>query len=109
MGNTSLVPDWFGSSIQSNPNFYNTYSSIWAGETTSYTTAHGDRLQGVSNPNPNYLPSGSATDLGNLYIEVDLEPGDFTYTPAPEPSTVAVLTGFGTIGVVLLRKCKRGT
>jgi len=106
-GNTTDVAKWFGSSIQDNPYFYNTYSGAWATETTSYTTAYGDRLQGISNPNPNYLPSGNLTDLNNLYIEITLEPGGYSYSAVPEPSTVALVIGVGALGVGLWRKRKR--
>jgi hypothetical protein len=106
-GNNTDIAKWVGSSLQSNPAFYNSYSGAFATQTDAYTFAFSDRLQGTLNPDVFYNPVSSSTPLDNLYIEITLNPGNFTYSAVPEPSTVALFMALGAGGLVFLRKRKR--
>lgn len=106
-GNNTDIAKWVGSSIQINPEFYNSYSGAFATQTDAYTFAFSDRIQGGLNPDVFYNPLNSSSALDNMYVEITLNPGNFTYTPAPEPSTVALVMALGASGLVLLRKRKR--
>ncbi|WOO40682.1 PEP-CTERM sorting domain-containing protein [Rubellicoccus peritrichatus] len=103
----STVPLWFGNNIETNELFYNTYGSALADETGAYTLAYSDRLAGGLSPDIFYTPGGQTVDISDLYLEITLNPGDFTFTPVPEPSTYALLLGFGVVGLAWVRRRKK--
>ncbi len=101
-GNT--MSDWFGGSIESNELFYNTYASVLAEDTDAYTLSYSDRLSGDGSPDLFYTPEDLTVPLDELYIEIILEAGGFTYTPVPEPSQITLLLGLGGLGLLAWRR-----
>jgi hypothetical protein len=103
----SQLASWFGSGIQSNPLFYNNYGSAFINDTDAYTYAYSDRVAGPINADVFYSPQSSGVPVGNLYIELTLSPGAYTYTSSvPEPAAFAMVP-FLIGGAVLLRKVRR--
>jgi len=92
MTSTENLQKWFGSSLQPDqPEFYNTYGNAFAVDTTSYTLAFSDRLQGNITPDLFYNPNGDQSVLDSQYIEIVLNPGSYVFYPVPEPSSALLL------------------
>lgn len=76
------LAEWFGSSISSTPDYYDTYGDAFAADTTAYTMPFGDRLQGSLTPSIWWENSTLGAQHG--YIEIKLLPGAYT---VPEPGS----------------------
>lgn len=74
---TQALAQWFGASLRSKPEEYNTYASDFQALTNGYNMAFTDRLQGPSDPDMFFAP-GDAT-----YVRITLSPGAYTVTVTP--------------------------
>ncbi|MDP0495583.1 MAG: PEP-CTERM sorting domain-containing protein [Verrucomicrobiota bacterium JB024] len=98
------LAQWFGEAIESNPDFYNTYASMLAQDTEAYTLSYSDRLAGEGSPDVFYTPVDATVPLEDLYLEIILEAGGYTYNAVPEPSQWAALAGALVLTVTLWRR-----
>jgi hypothetical protein len=99
---TADVAEWFGSSISSTPDYYDTYGSAFAADTTAYTMPFGDRLQGSVTPSIWWEVSTFSEQNG--YVEITLKPGAYG---APEPASASLMLGAGATLVALARRRQR--
>ena len=99
----AFIGAWSGSGIDpGNPLFYDSYGNAIVAQTDNYTYAYSDRLQQYS---PDIFPlpaTGSPADANNIYIDLTLLPGGYTYT-VPEPSSMGML-GLGAGALFLIRR-----
>ena len=74
---TQALAQWFGASLRSSPDAYNTYASDFQALTNGYNMAFTDRLQGPSDPDMFFTP-GDTT-----YVKITLSAGAYTVTITP--------------------------
>ncbi len=85
---------WFGEEINpDNPDYYNTYGGFQQ-LTGAYTLAFSDRIQGPS-PDLYYLRDGADININDIYIEIQLLPGDYNVIPEPSTASLLLLLGMG--------------
>lgn len=75
---------WVGSGIQSDSDFYDVYGNAFQSLTQAYAFAYSDRINASTALDPDLFYSGgsSAPPIDDIYIELELLPGGYTYTPA---------------------------
>lgn len=100
----STVPLWFGEYIETNSLFYNTYGSALGEHTDAYTLSYSDRLAGSLSPDIFFTPADGTVALGDLYIEVTLGEGGYTFTAVPEPSQSALILSVGALVLCWVRR-----
>jgi hypothetical protein len=74
---TQALAQWFGASLRSRPDAYNTYASDFQALTNGYNMAFTDRLQGPSDPDMFFVPSDTT------YVKITLSTGAYTVTITP--------------------------
>ncbi len=99
------IGSWTGGGIQPNENtWYDTYG-VFQADTNAYAFPYGDRLQ-MNSPDIYWWPEGTSTELGTFYMEWTLNPGSYTYTAIPEPSTVGLLLISSLVIAVSLKRMR---
>ena len=74
---------WVGSNIQSDSAWYDVYGNAFQSLTQAYAFAYSDRINGSVALDPDLFYSGGSAppDIDGIYIEIELLPGGYTYTP----------------------------
>lgn len=73
---------WAGSGIQSNSDYYDVYGNAFQSLTQAYAFAYSDRINSSVALDPDLFYSGGSTppDIDQIYIEIELQPGGYTYS-----------------------------
>jgi len=101
-GNNSMLTHWVGAGLQTNPEYYDIYSSSVFARSVAYGTAFGDRFQGNYSPDTSWYssnPPPNSTGFWPLvgFAEIELLPVSFPDAQAGPAITVnATLTPFST-------------
>ncbi len=74
---------WVGSGIQTDSDAYDVYGNAFQSLTQAYAFAYSDRINASTALDPDLFYSGGSSPppIDDIYIELELLPGGYTYTP----------------------------